>query len=176
MKYIITILIGTSLVLFCISCNKKENVIPTLSSASASFNESIWIANSIRGSKTDSTINISLDIDKLNEFNEPYPYESLFLHFYKSKEKQFLFTGYSIIPTAKFYTLIEQGHASNEEFDILESDTENNWVQITEEKNDYKEIKGKFSLTLIKTSTGIDPNRYPDTLRIRNGEFSVTLE
>lgn len=158
------------------SCKKNKNTLPTSGNGSATFNGTKWEANSVRGGMTDSTINFSLDIDKLNEFNDPYPYESLFIHIYINKEKQFLLNGFSIIPTAKFYTLIEQGHASNEDFDVLESDTENNWVQITEEKNGFKEIKGKFSLTLIKTSTGIDPNRYPDTLRIRDGVFSVTLD
>lgn len=174
MKTKVNLLITILLMIFTAAC-KKDNLIITSGSCSATINGQNWTANYVKAGKTDSTIAFMAQIQKLNEFKEPYPYDILDIHIMKNKGKQIV-GEISTVPYAYFYTAIEQGHATNERFEVLEADTENNWVQITEESNDYKEIKGKFSLTLIKTSTGIDPNRYPDTLRIRNGEFSVTLE
>lgn len=175
MKQIISLVLVITII--AIACKKNKDVIPTSGTTSATINGKNWTANFVGGAKKDdSTISFIAKIQKLNEFKEPYPYDNLGFIIKKDIEKQNVGADILVVPYVHFYTSIEQGHATNERFAVLELTSEDNWVQITEEKNDFKEIKGKFSLTLIKTSTGIDPNRYPDTLRIRDGVFSVTLD
>ena len=62
----------------------------------------------------------------------------------------------------------------SEAFRPLESDSVNNWIEITKQEDNYKKVWGKFSITLIKEGTNQTPN-YPDTLRIRNGSFYVEM-
>lgn len=160
-----------------ISCKKDKKIIPTSGTASAMINGENWSINTVKGKvMSDTSIVFWVGVQKLDEYNEPYPYEDLVFRIFKKTDIQLPQVDINILPYVHFGTSIENGHANNEEFEILLSDTTNNWVQITEESGDYKEIKGKFSLTLIKTDVGIDPNRYPDTLRIRDGVFSVTLD
>ena len=63
---------------------------------------------------------------------------------------------------------------TGDEYDLVESDTANNWLQITSADADFtKNIKGTFSATYYKAySYPGSPN--PDTIRIRNGSFYIS--
>lgn len=62
--------------------------------------------------------------------------------------------------------------AGCDDYEVWEADSVNNRIQITEEKNDYAEIWGKFSVTFIKIRS-CDGSPYPDTVRIRNAVFHI---
>lgn len=67
------------------------------------------------------------------------------------------------------------GHITCDIYYCLESDSLNNWVQITRAENDYQKIWGTFSMTLLRHRTCVG-STYPDTLYIRDGEFYVEIE
>jgi len=71
---------------------------------------------------------------------------------------------------ARFGTSQADGDVSCDMFQILEADSLNNWIQITKEKDNYKEVWGTYSATFIRLE-GCASSPYPDTLRMRNGSF-----
>jgi len=62
-----------------------------------------------------------------------------------------------------------------DDFRIYEADSVNNWIEITEEEDDFRHIKGRYSMTLTKWIT-CDESVTDDTLVIREGVFDVYLE
>jgi hypothetical protein len=59
------------------------------------------------------------------------------------------------------------------EYRLLESDSANNWVVFTEQKKNWRCIKGYFSGTYVLYKNNCwSPNPFPaDTVRFRNGYF-----
>ncbi len=58
---------------------------------------------------------------------------------------------------------------------IHEADSVNNWVEITEQENNFMHIKGRYSMTLTKWQT-CDASVTADTVVVREGTFDVYLD
>jgi len=72
------------------------------------------------------------------------------------------------------YINSQEEDVTGDEYDILEADSANNWVNITSAKDDFtKDIRGTFSATLVRTKKFMN-SPYPDTLRFRNGTFYIS--
>lgn len=71
---------------------------------------------------------------------------------------------------ARFTTTQDDGDLSCDRFEILETDSTNNWIQITKEEDDYNEVWGNYSATFVR-KYGCPSSPYTDTLRFRNGSF-----
>jgi hypothetical protein len=76
---------------------------------------------------------------------------------------------------AIFSTMADDGDVGCEEFIVDVSDSLSNFVQITKELNNFQEIWGKYSVTLVKVQ-GCASGFYSDKLTIRNGYFHVIVE
>jgi len=76
----------------------------------------------------------------------------------------------SIYLDATFTTTQADGDVSCDLFQILETDSVNNWIQITKEEGNYNEVWGNYSATFTRHS-GCASSPYTDTLRMRNGSF-----
>jgi hypothetical protein len=76
---------------------------------------------------------------------------------------------------ATFSTSGGDGSGTCESFEVNEKDSLNNFVQITKQQNDFKEIWGNFSVSFNKTRD-CAANFYPNTIVIRNGNFHVFVE
>jgi hypothetical protein len=80
-------------------------------------------------------------------------------------------------PRGHFITYTSDGDATGDTYDVLELDSINNYFHITEEKNNFKEIKGVFSLSFVRGP--ISPyTQFPnlDTVRFRNCSFHLFLK
>jgi hypothetical protein len=76
---------------------------------------------------------------------------------------------------ASFGTMQEDGCVGCDNYQVIETDSVNNWFQITEQRNNYSEIWGKFCVSfyrVLSCSTSI----YPDTLKFREGAFHLQLK
>ncbi|WOK07201.1 hypothetical protein RT717_01020 [Imperialibacter roseus] len=60
-------------------------------------------------------------------------------------------------------------------YDISQEELENNWIAIDEIDEDTKTVSGRFSLSFIM-NWGHEENAIPDTIRITNGSFNLTLD
>ncbi len=150
---------------------KKTPTIPSNGDVSATINGVSWEANAVTGSLiSDGTIAFAGQIQTTKEADEPYPLDDLSFRIERTLDRQHLRGAMS--PDLQFFTWVQHGHVVNEVFAVYEPDSSSNFVQIDEEHGNYGEIKGRFSVTLVKTSSGSQP-RYPDTLRITNGVFEV---
>jgi hypothetical protein len=76
---------------------------------------------------------------------------------------------------ATFSTMEDDGDVGCERFIVDVSDSLSNFVQITKELNNFQEIWGKYSVTLVKVQ-GCASGFYSDKLTIRNGYFHVIVE
>ncbi len=79
--------------------------------------------------------------------------------------------------TSNFYTSTYDGDVLADVYGIIESDSANNYFNIVEEKNNFSEISGVFSLTFVRTGKG-NATQFPDmdTVRLRNGSFHLFLK
>jgi hypothetical protein len=75
---------------------------------------------------------------------------------------------------SSFNTLSDDGDVLCHIYDVLESDSLNNWIKITKYDAQRKTIEGDFSITFIKTRE-CNTLSYPDTIRIREGKFSTVI-
>jgi hypothetical protein len=73
-----------------------------------------------------------------------------------------------------FGTAQSDGDVGCDFYEIIESDSTNNWVRIEKQSNEYNEVWGSFSMHLYRTRT-CSSTIYPDTLLITNGEFHFKL-
>lgn len=107
-----------------------------------------------------------INIDISEDFN--------FMRINKTLEKQILVSDdiTDSLTFAAFYTSSDNQHSVCDNYLLILSDTVNNWLQITEEYNNFKELKGSFSATFIKVRNC--SFSYPDTVKIRNGTFHIT--
>jgi hypothetical protein len=76
---------------------------------------------------------------------------------------------------ASFSTMQDDGDVWCDLYEVVESDSINNWVHITQQNKNFTEIWGEFSITLHRKS-GCPSSVYPDTLRIKDGEFHIYLK
>jgi hypothetical protein len=66
----------------------------------------------------------------------------------------------------------DDGNVMCEHFTVEVSDSLSNFVQITKELNNFQEIWGKYSVTLVRVQ-GCYSGFYSDKLIIRNGIFML---
>jgi hypothetical protein len=76
---------------------------------------------------------------------------------------------------SSFGTTRDDGDVNCDYYRVWESDSTNNWIQITKEKDNYKEVWGTYSVTFLRES-GCASSPYTDTLRFRNGSFHFKFE
>jgi hypothetical protein len=76
--------------------------------------------------------------------------------------------------TAAFHTTDVYGNPdiTGDNYDVLNAESLNNFVHITGWSDDDSKITGTFSVTLVRTYRGRD-SQYPDTIRFRNGSFTL---
>jgi hypothetical protein len=61
------------------------------------------------------------------------------------------------------------GDAGGDRYDIIESDSLNNFISITDETNNFSEIRGNFSMTFVRIfKDAISPFPELDTVRFRD--------
>ena len=73
-----------------------------------------------------------------------------------------------------YSTLVSDGHVLGDHYYVLEGDSVEDYIEITEIKGD--EIKGKFQASYLR-DTPVDPNRppTPDTLIFTDGQFHTRI-
>lgn len=102
---------------------------------------------------------------------------------YRTKDQQRLFSTDSIAnydpansrTSASFGTTQDDGDVMCDLFEVIDSESENNYFIITKEENDFSEIWGKFAVSLKKTIS-CSASEYPDIIRFTDGEFHVFLK
>lgn len=76
--------------------------------------------------------------------------------------------------TQAFYYSAQEEDVTGDVYTVLESDSANNWIEITEAKSNFtKDIKGRFSVTMVRTKKFLN-SPFPDTVRFTNGSFSIS--
>jgi len=76
---------------------------------------------------------------------------------------------------AQFGTMADDGDVVCELFDIRESDSTNNWVQIKKQQNDFGEVWGNFRVSFSKVQD-CKSKFYSDDLVVTNGYFHVFVK
>ncbi|MBK0401371.1 hypothetical protein I5M27_00135 [Adhaeribacter sp. BT258] len=76
---------------------------------------------------------------------------------------------------ATFNTAQDDGDVVCDIYKLIEADSLTNYIRITKETGNYKEVWGEFSVNFVRTR-GCTESTLPDTLRIRDGQFHVVLE
>ncbi len=166
------------LVLLCVlvwaSCRKKENPMQSVGEVSVLING--YPFTGLVNSYLTNTLGFKIIKYKDIGNGEIVPWENFGIgNLQKSLFAQQVFKDFYLndsIVAARFATAQDDGDVLCDYFEVLESDSTNNWVQITREENGYQEIWGKFSVTMIRTD-GCASSPYPDTLRFREGSFHV---
>lgn len=73
-----------------------------------------------------------------------------------------------------FATFLDDGDVLGDFFRINNNSGTENYIEITQQNNDFKEIWGNFQFEMIKDSINRDSNSpYPDTLRFTEGKFHL---
>lgn len=80
------------------------------------------------------------------------------------------------LPGSNYGTLKDDGDVACDYYDLLLSDSINNYIELTEVGTEQKRFKGRFSVTYLRTNTNICDETKLDTLRFRNGEFFLKLK
>jgi hypothetical protein len=86
-------------------------------------------------------------------------------------------SSYSKKLSGTFYTSTSDGDITADTYGIIEVDSLNNFINITEEQNNYHEIRGVFSMSLVRTRKSqytLFPNL--DTVRFKNCSFHFFLK
>jgi hypothetical protein len=82
----------------------------------------------------------------------------------------------AIESSTSFFTMTSDGDVLADTYELVESDSLNNFFNITAQKNNFKEIKGEFSATFVRIELS-KHTQFPnlDTVRIRDGKFHLFL-
>jgi hypothetical protein len=73
---------------------------------------------------------------------------------------------------SSFSTSQGDGDVLCDMYEVLESDSLNNWIKIETEKNNFTEMSGIFNVTLLRIRT-CGSSLYSDTLKFTNGHFNI---
>jgi hypothetical protein len=78
--------------------------------------------------------------------------------------------------SSTFYTMTSDGDVVGDTYSILESDSANNYFNITKQKKGFSRIEGSFSLTFVRTNKSVY-TQFPDleTVKFRNCTFYFYL-
>ena len=66
------------------------------------------------------------------------------------------------------------GHSICTYYEVIESDSLSNYIEITEFNSSKRKVRGKFEIKLFLDAT-CAPG-YPDTLHVTDGDFEVTVD
>jgi len=160
------------LAIFAFSCNKDEKA--PKSTGTATVNGEMWEAVRVmilKSPRSENKLYFVADFDQYG-YAGGLTIDGVEKNYSK---QQILKTKYdSLFLINGRYINSQEYDVTGDEYHILESDSLNNWVQITSAKDDFtKDIKGEFSATLVRTKA-FQNSPYPDTLRIRNGSFNIS--
>jgi hypothetical protein len=172
--FCLTLLVGVT------SCKKEK--IDSKGTAAAYINGIYWqgeVRIISRYGKFDMTLEKYKRIEGTN-----VPWEIMGIQYFnKNLNTQKLINGDSVSIYApwnaidaygSFGTAQSDGDVGCDFYEIIESDSTNNWVRIEKQSNEYNEVWGSFSMHLYRTRT-CSSTIYPDTLLITNGEFHFKL-
>lgn len=168
------IILGLFLTICAIACDRKY-VVPPFHFCTAILNDEVWHANFADISSAHNFKDSGLDIGAFNscKYNDTsYGFSLHLLYLRNTLEKQFLskYSSGKKLSSGLFVSL-QQYDVTGDEYDILESDSANNWIQIIKaNKNFTRDIEGKFSCTFVKYKS-FHESPFPDTIRIREGYF-----
>ena len=163
--------IALAVSLLCAGCAKKDDANPT-STVSVERDGQNYKLSELKIENRDSIFSFSV----VHGSTADYSWEDLIVaNMRKTKQRQIAINiGGNEEPLIFFSTLWEDGDAICDLYYTIPSDSANNYLQITEEKNNYKEIKGEFSLSCYRAQS-CDISSLPDTLHFRNGKFHLFL-
>ena len=165
-------LIFISLILFA-CCKKKENS-PYLGEVTFLMN-GVNYAGTLTVSSNDSTFTFSLynKINGINHDNFGFGFVRKTLLKQSAKNRT---TGLGIpdFSTCSYGTRQDDGDVVCELFKVYEPDSVTNYIQVTNQDNNFKEVWGVFNVTLYKAESCPEKNS-GDTLRCTNGKFHILL-
>lgn len=161
---------------------ENEKAEPNLNSFKAKLNGSDWI---IAGIGLDNNTKFGMVCGKGKKIDGvEVPWQSLSFSVVRKsigfqrlyKETQLLNTNPDSANTcASFSTTQDDGDVLCDIYEVIEADSLTNYIQITKETGNYKEVWGTFSVNFVRTR-GCSESTLPDTLRIRDGQFHVVLQ
>lgn len=165
------------------SCNKDEETdIPSVGKASFKVNGDM-LETEIRVIKRDEKFLIHLEKYRIVG-GEPWPWEILsLLHVHHKLDSVQRIYNRDSLNTAStdlvsrvggFFSSPKYYDVGCEIFEVIESDSINNWVVLDSQSNDFSEVSGRFALHMYKVQ-GCDADKYADTLRITDGKFHFSL-
>lgn len=166
------ILVIFTLLLATAGCNKNHKLPDA--KASTLVNGENWEVKKVWAFNSDvgvNTLDFSLSFDKFG-----YSSGLLFNNVSRSPGKQTLRKkipgSIHLIYSALFNA--QESDVTGDEYDVLDIDSTNNWIEITKEKDNFsKNIYGQFSVTLIRKKK-FENSPFPDTLRFTNGTFYIS--
>lgn len=164
-------------VFFAISC-KKDPKIVVKGELTVNINGVEWVGSINKPTATKFDINATRykSIDKVfvNESgllisNIPFELKTSTLKKidFTQQDQKNLFCG--------FFTYQDDGDVACDTYEIIETDSVNNWIKVTKQTNNYAEVWGTFSATFFRKQ-GCSATKYADTLRFRDGVFHAYLK
>ncbi len=174
-KYrLLSILLFLGFTLTVVQC-KKNKTLETNGDMSCEYNGTQWEASQVFAWATTRPDTIDrIEINKSNLDKGALFEEIKIINLRKTLSIQrfqhlWVYSSNNTDSLSAFYKTIDYD-AFCDGYEIWDADSLNNWVQITQENNDYSEIWGKFSATFIKV---FSCSTAPDTVRIRNANFHI---
>ena len=159
------------------SCRKNDdNSGSEKASISSSLNGGTWVCDDLYASQKGDYININ--VYKKNQYGDNHEnlnFSCIRRNLLRQKVKPHNAATKFDSLQSTFYTL-QGGDVACDYYDVLTSDTENNYIQIEGERNNYKEIWGNFSMTYIRTESCSPNSLWPDTVRLREGKFHLFIK
>lgn len=162
------------------ACNKEK--IESNGKVSALLNGMFWQGEIRAATRFDK---LDLVMEKYQHIGNNFlPWETMqIVYFQKNLLKQRIIPSDSLKVYApwdaihaygNFSTAQSDGDVACDLYQIIESDSTNNWVRIDREAGNYSQVWGSFAMHLYRTQT-CNSTVYPDTLLITNGKFEFGL-
>jgi len=167
------IIVAYLLVVVGFGCNKEDKL--PKAEAKVGFNGEQWEAKACWAYKSDRDVS-KLTIRMGFEAHQDYVNGLTLYNLTPTIGRQILKpTNYDSLGLIyATYTSSQEEDVTGDEYKVVESDSLNNWVNITSAKDDFtKDIYGEFSVTMVRKKSF--PNSpFPDTVRFRNGTFYIS--
>jgi hypothetical protein len=171
MKTIFFLVVST--ILFS-CCKKKENT-PYKGEVSFLMNGKNY-SGTLTAGGNDSTFSFSLFNEKNNINQDNFTFDFVRKNSMKQRiDKRVVFNFVPNFAECSYGTSQDDGDVVCELFNTSKVDSTTNFIQITKQENNYKEVWGDFNVTLYKTESCPEKNS-GDTLRCTNGKFHLLLE
>lgn len=163
------------------SCSKENSKINSEGEGSALLNQMYW-PNHVWLTFVDSTLHFNVERG-YKEGGVYSAYESLALSWIEKKVnvRQRLYltdslagwnNSYPDRAHSLFFTSASDRHAGCAVYKLIQQDSIHNWIEIIEQKNNFKSIKARYQAAFYKESACKD-NTLPDTLRITAGVINI---